>query len=123
MTKPVQSIIHQIAVRMEEEIFKLFNEGGLEGLCRNCREVQAITANAALDLIRGCAEELDEIMCKDKVFRQEQGLKIHQRNIERTVLLSIGELKYKRTSFKAEGQEGLVYPVDNYLGIDKRFFC
>lgn len=118
--KPVQSIIHQIAVRMEEEIFELIKKGGLDGLCRNCREVQTITANAALDLIRSCAEELDEIMLEDKAFRHEQNLKVHQRNMERTITLSIGELRYKRTSYRTPGTKGLIYPVDNYLGIDKK---
>ena len=116
----MQSIIHQIAVRMEEEILELIKKGGIEGLCRNCSDIQKITTKAAIDLIQSCAEELDEMMFKDKAFRKDQGLIVHQRNIERTILLSIGELKYKRTAFKAEGQEGLVYPVDNYLGIDKK---
>ena len=40
--------------------------------------------------------------------------------MERTITLSIGELRYKRTSYRTPDTEGLIYPVDNYLGIDKK---
>ena len=114
------NIIPQIAMEMGAKFYKFVEGGGLGGICDNCDGGMKMLCETFLEMSRACLEDMDRKMSEDKVYKKENGLKIHQKGIERTVMLSIGELKYKRTAYRIEGQPGLVYPIDRYVAVDKK---
>lgn len=116
---PVENIVTQIVVKMVEKILKYLNEGGLAEICRNTKELENISAEFILELIVKVIEQVDKDFCDSKL-RKEMQLLIQQKQVERTALLPMGEIKYKRTVYKTKETEEYVYPIDEIIGLEER---
>ena len=61
-----------------------------------------------LEVISKVIEYVDNEFCSSKL-RKEVQLQVQQRNVERTVLLPIGELKFKRIMYKSKETHPMKY--------------
>lgn len=119
MVAPMKSIVTQIVAKAVEKILKNFEEGGLADICRNTNTLENISAEMILEVISKVIEYVDNGFC-GSTLRKEVQLQVQQRNVERTVLLPIGELKFKRIMYKSKETGEYVYPMDVVIGLNKR---
>lgn len=119
MVAPMKSILTQIVAKAVEKILKNFEEGGLADICRNTNTLENISAEMIIEVISKVIEYVDNEFCSSKL-RKEVQLQVQQRNVERTVLLPIGELKFKRIMYKSKETGEYVYPMDVVIGLNKR---
>ena len=88
-------------------------------ICRNTNTLENISAEMIIEVISKVIEYVDNEFCSSKL-RKEVQLQVQQRNVERTVLLPIGELKFKRIMYKSKETGEYVYPMDVVIGLNKR---
>ena len=119
MVAPMKSIVTQIVAKAVEEILKNFEKGGLADICRNTNELERISAEMILELISNVLEYVDKDFCESKL-RKEMQLQVQQKNVERTVLLPMGELIFKRIVYKSKETGEYVYPIDAVIGLSER---
>ena len=110
-------IIPQIAIKMVEKVTENLRTTGINSIGQAINELVPIVNETVLEILKAVIEETDEILLRGtKKLRKEDGISIKEKNIERTVLTDIGELKFRRTYFKTEN--GYVYLTDQVIGIE-----
>ena len=70
-----------------------------------------------MELLSAVIEETDSAILNAKKDRKTDGITVKQRNVPRTVITSLGELKFNRTYFQlADGS--MAYLTDQLIGIE-----
>ena len=110
--------IQQIAVRMVEEICSTVQKRGLNEIGETISALQPVVSKTVLEIVTVCLSEMDTALVKGaKGQRKQDGITVKERDVERTILTELGELKYKRTYFRLpEGK--YVYLLDHMVGIE-----
>ena len=111
----MESIINNVVANLKQEFMDFFSKepklSDVEDFA--FKELK----EAALELMKGYAEELDKALYEDKVGRRKEGMRVQRLRDQRTILTRIGELRYRRNYYALkDGTYG--YPADQVLGVD-----
>lgn len=114
---PVETIIQQIAVKLVEAVLRTIENEGVSSIGRTTRLLLNIVKPAVLEIVKAAIEQVDHALVEANKARREDGLRIKERNVPRTLLTDLGELCYERTYFEtAEGQR--CYLADHLIGVE-----
>ena len=113
----MNSIITQVAVKVVEEISKNIEKNGISEIGKTAEDILSILKEGTLELLSAAIHEMDSAILSAKRERKQDGITVKERNVPRTVITSIGELKYSRTYF--EFKDGTkAYITDQLIGIE-----
>ena len=113
----METIIAQVVPKMIEEISKKILEDGIFDIGATAESLLEVLKGATLDILSLVIEEMDAAILDAKQERKLDGITVKQRNVPRTLVTSLGDLKYKRTYFKlADGS--MVYLTDLVIGVE-----
>ena len=110
-------IIAQIAEKVVEEILKTVEKNGIAEIGKTAENLLETLKTGALELLSAMIEEVDHAVLEAKKERRTDGLTVKARNVERTCVTGIGELKYRRTYYKCEDGT-MIYLTDHLIGIE-----
>ena len=113
----MENIIAQILSKTQERIKKIIYERGLNDIGAVSEELLDILKNGVCELLSGILEETDREIAESRVMRKADGLKVKERGVSRTVLLPVGEMRYRRTYYETEAGER-AYLLDYLVGIE-----
>jgi hypothetical protein len=103
-------------VKLLEEVFGVLKKEGINSIGRLAKCLQEIINPAVLKIIRVTVEQTDQALVDASKARKEDGLRIKERRVPRTVLTDLGELYYERTYFETtEGER--CYLTDQLIGV------
>lgn len=111
------SIIAQIAEEVVENVLKNLTEKGITNVEKTAEEILGVLKEGTLSILTAAIEDLDETIWQAKKDRHEDGLTVKARNVERTYLTGLGELKYHRTYYQCKDGE-MLYLVDHLIGVE-----
>ena len=114
---PVNNIIQQIAVKMVEQVFENLSENGIHSIGQTANQLLGIAKSAASEILSAAIEQMDIALVEANQARRTDGLRIKQRNVPRTLLTDLGELRYERTYFETK-QGHRCYLVDHLIGVE-----
>ena len=113
----MKTIITQITANVVEEVLKKIEENGISDIGKTAESLLSVLKSGALELLSAVIEETDQAVLNAKKDRKLDGITVKQRNVPRTVVTSLGELKYKRTYFRlCDGS--MAYLTDELIGIE-----
>lgn len=113
----MKGIIAQIATKLVVKIFETFEDVGLSEIGRTAEELRNVIDNEVLKLLAAVIEEMDSAVIEAKKERKLDGVTIKERNVPRSHLTSLGELRFKRTYFKLK-DGSMAYLTDQLIGIE-----
>lgn len=111
----MENIIHQIVMGTVAKVLENYEVNGLERLDKMSDTLKVLSDSMALQLLTAFIESSDKSICESKSERKEDGISIHERNVPRTILTSLGWLTYNRSYFKTP--VGMSYMLDDMLGV------
>ncbi len=116
------SIIAQVAEKVVEEIIKSIERKGISEIGRTAEELLGTLKAGALKLLSATIEEVDHAILDAKAERRADGLSVKTRNVERTCITGLGELKFRRTYYqcKVGDKRNVFYPSVKFNRMD---FC
>ncbi len=114
---PMTSIIAQVAEKVVEEIIKNIERKGISEIGRTAEELLGTLKAGALTLLSATIEEVDHAILDAKAERRADGLSVKTRNVERTCITGLGELKFRRTYYQCKDGTK-VYLTDHLIGIE-----
>ena len=109
--------IQQIAVNMVEQILNILQKEGISSIGATIERVQPIANKGILEIVSAAIEQMDAAIVCASGERKQDGLRIQQRDVPRTILTELGELRYSRTYF-AMADGSYCYPTDALIGIE-----
>jgi len=112
----MENIIQQIVTETAFNLINYFQIKGLDTIDRMTDDLKQISDGMVAKTLAAVIEAADQAICDAKEQRKEDGIRIHQRKVERTIFTSIGSFTYNRTYFGTES--GNVYLLDNILGVN-----
>ena len=112
----MENIIQQIVTETALKILSYFEINGLRTLDKMTDDLKCISDDMARRTLATFVESADESICKAKEERKEDGVRIHQRNVSRTLFTALGNFSYNRTYFDTDF--GKLYLLDNILGVN-----
>ena len=113
----METIITQITVSLVEGILKTIEKNGISDIGETAESLLSVLKGGALELLSAVIEETDSAILNAKKDRKTDGITVKQRNVPRTVITSLGELKFNRTYFQlADGS--MAYLTDQLIGIE-----
>ena len=113
----METIITQITVNLVEEILKSIEKNGVSDIGKTAESLLSVLKGGALDILSAVIGEADSAILNAKKERKIDGITVKQRNVPRTVVTSLGELKFNRTYFQlADGS--MSYLTDQLIGIE-----
>lgn len=113
----METIITQITANVVEEIIKNIEEQGISDIGKTAESLLPALKDGALKILSAVIEETDSAVLNAKKERKHDGITVKQRNVPRTVVTSLGELKYKRTYFQL-GNGSKAYLTDQLIGVE-----
>ena len=113
----METIITQITASLVEGILKTIEKNGISDIGETAESLLSVLKGGALELLSAVIEETDSAILNAKKDRKTDGITVKQRNVPRTVITSLGELKFNRTYFQlADGS--MAYLTDQLIGIE-----
>ena len=113
----METIITQITVSLVEGILKTIEKNGISDIGETAESLLSVLKGGALDILSAVIGEADSAILNAKKERKIDGITVKQRNVPRTVVTSLGELKFNRTYFQlADGS--MAYLTDRLIGIE-----
>jgi len=112
----MENIIQQIVAETALNFINYFQVHGLGTLDRMTDDLKLISDDMAVRTLAAFIESADKTICEAKKERKQDSVKIHQRNVPRTLFTALGNFTYNRTYFDTE--LGKVYLLDNILGVN-----
>jgi len=112
----MENIIQQIVTDTVLNFLHYFEANGLGTLDKMTEDLKLISDDMARRSLMAFIESSDKAICEAKKERKEDGVTVHQRNVERTLFTALGNFTYRRTYFDTEF--GKVYLLDNILGVN-----
>lgn len=110
-------IIQQIAVKMVEEILENLGREGIHDLGQTARQLLCVAKTATAEILSAAIQQMDLALVEASQARKEDGLRIKQRNVPRTFLTDLGEVRYTRTYFESR-QGHRCHLVDHLIGVE-----
>ena len=112
----MKQIIQAITMEYTKNVMKYFEEHGIHDLGEMADEMLGRAKSLASEMITSFIEYADTALVAAKAERRSDGIRIHERDVPRTLQTALGSITYKRTYFDMQG-EG-VYLIDDLLGIN-----
>lgn len=114
----MENIIAQQLVKMQGEILDKIQEVGLQNISEIAEGLFLVAKENTCEILRVILEATDRIIAEEaKAVRKEDGLKVKERGVKRSLQTSLGEIKYRRTYYEtAEGE--YVYLLDHLIGVE-----
>jgi len=112
----MEDIIQQIVTETAINFLHYFEVNGISALDRMADDLKLISDDMTARTLAAFIESADKSICEAKKQRKQDGVKIHQRNVPRTLFTALGSFTYKRTYFDTES--GKTYLLDNILGVN-----
>jgi len=112
----MENIIQQIVIETAQKFLNYFEVNGLGTLDKMTDDLKQISDNMTVRTLAAFIESADNSICEAKKERKQDGVKVHQRNVSRTLYTVLGNFTFNRTYFDTEF--GKVYLLDNILGVN-----
>ena len=113
----MEDIIAQQLVKMQGEILGKIREDGLGNIGETAEGLFQVVKENTCELLRVILEATDTAIAEAKAMRKEDGLKVKERGVKRSLQTSLGEIEYRRTYYEtAEGE--YVYLLDHLIGVE-----
>ena len=112
----MENIIQQIVTETALNFLHYFEVNGLGTLDKMADDLKVISDDMARRSLVAFIESSDKAICDAKKERKEDEVKVHQRNVPRTLFTALGNFTYNRTYFDTE--LGKMYLLDNILGVN-----
>lgn len=112
----MKTIIQQILSNAANFFLNYYEEKGMQEINRMAEDFKTISDGMAKEILTAFIENADQSLCEAKGERKADRIKIHEKNVQRTVYTTLGELTYTRTYFNSPG--GRSYLLDKILGVE-----
>ena len=112
----MESILREIVGGTVNSIISLIEDRNLLDLMVLGQEIRDLTDHLGIEILKTVVEEIDSVLLDNQSLRRKDGLRVQARNVERTVLLPQGELKFQRTYYRY-GKNGYCYLTDQVIGL------
>ena len=112
----MENIIQQIVTETAQKFLNYFEVNGLGTLDKMTDDLKLISDNMTARTLTAFIESADNAICEAKQERKQDGVKVHQRNVTRSLFTALGNFTYSRTYFDTEF--GKVYLLDDILGVN-----
>ena len=114
----MSNIIAQIAEKVVDDILKILAERGISNIEKVAEELNDVLKEGTLSIMSAAIKDLDNMIWQAKEDRRKDGLTVKARNVERTCLTGLGELRYRRTYYQCKDGEK-IYLVDHLIGVEE----
>ena len=111
----MENIILQIVSESVKEFIKYFEGQGIGALSHMAEEFKQISDEMAKKVLLAFIASADGAINEAKAERKADGIKVHERNVPRTLYTALGSLTYERTYFDTAG--GRSYLLDSILDV------
>ena len=112
----MEIIIQQILADAATIFLDYFKSNGMASLDKMADDLKLISDGMAARMLGTFIDAADESICDAKKERKEDGIKVHERGVPRTLFTSLGFFTYNRTYFDTPA--GRAYLLDDILGVD-----
>lgn len=112
----MEHIIQQIAGNFITQVTDFLREDGINSIGQAAQQLHSLAKSAALALLAASLREMDLALVAANKARREDGLRIKEREVPRTVLIELGELHYARTYFE-DWAGARCYLLDHLIGV------
>ena len=112
----MENIILQIVTETALNFLNYYQANGLGPLDKMAGDLKQISDDMALQILATVIGSADDSVCDAKEERKQDGIRVHQRNVPRTILTALGYFTYNRTYFDTDF--GKVYLLDDILGVN-----
>ena len=111
----MENIILQIVTETAQNFLNYFQANGLGTLDKMAGDMKLISDEMTARTLAAFIDSADESICDAKKERKQDGVKVHQRSVPRTLFTALGNFTYNRTYFDTDF--GKVYLLDDILGV------
>jgi len=111
----MEDIILQIVHETARKILKYYETNGIGRLDKMSDGLKDISDDMVKQMLSAFIETADRAICAAKSERKGDGIRVHERNVSRTLYTSLGEFTYSRTYFDSDA--GKIYLMDNILEV------
>lgn len=115
MEKIIAKILAEYARKIVEEI-----GSGEKNFDEMIKAVAAQVRPVAVKIVEASMRQLDERMRKDKAWRKEAGLQIHEKEKSKGLTTTLGPVEVTRTVYRDKGSGKNRYLLDEMLELEKR---
>jgi hypothetical protein len=112
----MENIIQQIAVKYITQVTEFLQERGIVSIGQAAQQLHSLTKAVTLEILSASLEQMDLALVAANKARKEDGLRIKERDVPRTLLTELGELQYARTYFEDKTGERR-YLLDHLIGV------
>ena len=112
----MESIIQKIAEKYITQVAEFLQEDGIASIGKAAQELHSLTKAAALEILGASLVQMDLALVAADKARKEDGLRIKERDVPRTILTELGELRYTRTYFEDRNGKKR-YLLDHLIGV------
>ena len=112
----MENIIQHILANTATIFLDYFTTSGLASLDKMADDLKLISDGMAARVLGAFIDAADKSICDAKKERKEDGIKVHERGVPRTIFTSLGFFTYNRTYFKSPA--GRAYLLDDILGVN-----
>jgi len=112
----MEHIIQQIATKYIENLVSFLREEKLASIGQATQQLHSLSKAVALEILGACLTQMDLALVAANKERKGDGLRIKERNVQRTILTELGEVRYARTYFEDSNGERS-YLLDHLIGV------
>ena len=112
----MESIIQQILANAATDFLNYFETYGMGALDKMADDLKLISDGLAARMLGAFIDAADKSICDAKKERKEDGIKVHEHGVPRTLFTSLGFFTYNRTYF--DTLAGRAYLLDDILAVD-----
>jgi hypothetical protein len=112
----MEQIVQQIAADFVKKIMGHYSEKGIYDIGAMADDTLKMAKDTAKELLGAFIADADASLVLLRGERMRDGIKVHERDVGRTLLTSLGEFTYRRTYFKTP--DGMEYLLDRLLGVE-----
>ena len=113
----METIILQIAAKMVDKVLENLRENGIRDIGETVHQLLGIVNPSILEIVSATIEQMDVALVNANQARREDGLRIKERNVPRTQVTDLGEVRYQRTYFETKDNQRY-YLVDHLIGVE-----
>lgn len=114
----VTTIINEMVAEFQRKITNIFKTAGILSIDEAEKAFRTPTEELVCGLLSQYYERLDEAIRDAKEERKAEGLIVERRGDRRSVLTSLGELRFSRTYYLNRKKDCYEYPVDKAAGLE-----
>ena len=114
MYNSILQYLEELARRIEKKA----TFDNLKDIDRLAADLEKDCKDVARRMLQDIIAYLNQAIRSDKASRKEAGLYMQERDRNRQLYTALGEIEFQRDYYKCD--EGYVYPLDGFLGIEPR---